>query len=128
MIKIAYVILVSLLVNACNNSKNINITSSTKNDGTDINYGLVVSFYSPGNGIDHKTKNKFVEFISNYKVKIDYEKASWGKEGEIDFCILLTDLTKQEKVDFIQESKDLLAKSSKVRVYENAPCRHKESP
>lgn len=121
MYKLIYIILIGLLASSCNSSK----STSTESDNLEENYGLVVSFYSPGNGIDRKMKNAYIDFIGSYKVKINYETIKWGKEGEVDFCIALTELSKKQKKDFVQKSKELLAESTKVHIYEGAPCRHK---
>ncbi len=95
-------------------------------DSTD-NYRLIVSFFSPGNGIDHKMNRKFSEFLASNYPKLIYERAQWGKEGERDYCFLLKELTQKKKDQFVRESKELLAASSRVHVYENAPCRHKKA-
>ncbi len=89
------------------------------------NYRLVISFFSPGNGIDHKMKQEYTKFIENYRKKITYEDIPWGKEGEIDFCFPLKELSGKEQEEFVKTSKEVLSKSTRVHVYENTPCRHK---
>ena len=88
-------------------------------------YGLVVSFYSPGNGIDQRAKSEYIKFLSSNYPALAYEKTSWGREGEIDFCFLLDELTEIQKSQFIKKSKELLSNSKKIHIYENKACTHK---
>ena len=90
------------------------------------NHRLIVSFFSPGNGIDHKAKKKFIEFLSASYPKVKYESNRWGKEGEITLCFLLSELKEKDEVIFIKESKEVLASCNRVHIYENAPCGNKK--
>jgi hypothetical protein len=90
------------------------------------NYGFVVSFYSPGNGIDAATKDAYDKFLEGYKDKVEVEQYRWGREGEIDYCLKLSKLSAAEKKDFIAKSRALLEKSQKVNISENAACVHKK--
>lgn len=104
-------------------------TSSKKNATTEDSgetYYMVVSFYSPGNGIDHKMKKEYIEFINTYTGSVIYEEISWGKEGEIDLCITFIGKSTQKEHDFIKESRKLLSASHRINIYENSECRHKE--
>ncbi len=83
---------------------------------------FVVSFYSTGGGIDSKTKDEFVNFINSYPTKIAYEPKSWGREGEVDFCLGLTELNAQEQVSFISKANTILSKSKLVHKKENGAC------
>ena len=122
------ILVIFLLFFACKGTKETTnlpdkeVASKETNEG---NYRLVVSFFSPGNGIDHKMKREYVEFIANYKAKISYEQIGWGKEGEVDFCFSLKELYIKEQDEFVKKSKELLSKSNRIHIYENAPCRHK---
>lgn len=93
------------------------------------NYRLSVSFYSIGSGIDGEWMLKFEESIGTYSQHInktiDYERANWGREGETDFCLRLTELTPAQQSDFIAKTKDLLKTAKWVNIFENQPCRHK---
>lgn len=88
-------------------------------------YRLVVSFYSIGEGTDYKTKEEFEKFLLGYKKKIAFEPALWGREGEVDYCLKINELTPEEQIDFIRKAKELLSKSKLVHVDENAKCVHK---
>lgn len=120
-----------LLIFSCGSTKNVNTEAVTKTDTTISdaagNYGLVVSFYSPGNGIDHKMKQEYAEFLTTNYPKTNYETIRWGKEGETDFCFQLNDLKENERELFVKESRELLSKSSRVHIYENVPCRNKKT-
>ena len=91
----------------------------------DDTYRLVVSFYSKGEGIDNKVNDVFVKFLDAYPKKIAYEPTHWGREGEIDYCLQLSELSASEQVEFVKKAKDLLLKSSLVHVNESATCVHK---
>ena len=129
---ISAVLILVLLTLSCSSTKIVNDTTETvaENGNSDSknNYSLIVSFYSPGNGIDGKVKKEYTVFLTNSYPKVVYEEAKWGKEGEIDFCFQLDELTESQKEQFIKESLELLSKSKKVNTYQNAPCRNKKSP
>ena len=93
--------------------------------GTEDNYRLVVSFYSEGQGTDLKTKDEFVKLINGNAKKISYEPTSWGREGETDYCLKISELSSAEQTDFVRKAKELLGKSKLVHVDENAKCVHK---
>ncbi len=102
-----------------------NTTATVSTTPKDDNVRFVVSFYSKGEGIDNKVNEAFVKFLASYTKKIVYEPTHWGREGEIDYCLKLSELPHAEQVDFIKKAKDLLSKSALVHVNENAKCVHK---
>ncbi len=114
----------SKLVHANENAKCVN-TNSLHFEGDDT-YRLVVSFYSIGEGSDYKTKEEFEKFLTGYGKKIAFEPAMWGREGEVDYCLKLNELSAPEQVDFVRKAKELLSKSKLVHVDENAKCVHKQ--
>lgn len=89
-------------------------------------YGLVISFYSPGNGINRKAKTDYDAFLEGFKGKVDVEQVRWGREGEIDYCLKLSNLSAAEKKDFIARSRQLLEKADRVNITENTGCVHKK--
>jgi hypothetical protein len=97
---------------------------------SDSLYSLRVSFFSIGSGTDRKARQEYELFIKQFeesnKVSILLDKATWGKEGEIDFCIKLTGLSMDLQKQFIQTSKDKLKDSKLVRIYENTTCKYKK--
>jgi hypothetical protein len=88
----------------------------------------VVSFYSIGEGIDGKVKDEFVKFLESYPKKIAYTLAHWGREGEIDYCLGLNELSTTEQTEFIRKAAAILSKSKLVHTQENAKCNHTHSP
>ena len=87
-------------------------------------YRLVVSFFSIGEGIDGKTKAEFENFLNNYPKKINYHPSHWGREGETDYCLLLSELSSEEQASFISQAKELLSNSNKIHISENSECVH----
>ena len=122
---------IALLVYSCKPTQPVAESSSTPSQTesakeSDGNYLLVVSFFSPGNGIDHKIKGEYQTFLSSEFPSLEYEKTPWGKEGEIDFCISGSSLTDSQKEELLKKTKEILSSSTRVRVKENSPCRHKK--
>ncbi len=95
-----FLIAISLTVlMSCHSTKKTtenNTTNSTQtNEGI---YRFNVSFISIGSGTDGKARQQFLDFIKEYEtknsVKIVYEIANWGREGETDYCLKLSELKK----------------------------------
>jgi hypothetical protein len=95
--------------------------STSEND----KFPLVVSFYSMGQGTDLKVKEEFEKFLNSYPKKISYEPIHWGREGETDYCLKLSELSSSEQETFIKKAKEILKKSSLVYVNEQAKCVNK---
>ena len=87
-----------------------------------LNYPLVVSFYSPGDGINHEAHEEFLGYAGDYELALDEAKTPWGREGEVDYCLALTELSDAQKAVFIADVKAMLAETNKVRILENSPC------
>jgi hypothetical protein len=87
---------------------------------------LVVSFYSICCGIDQKAKAKLDTYISNYEKargkQLKKTEAHWGREGEVDYCFKLAELSPGERKRFISKVKSLLKRSKLVHINKNAPC------
>lgn len=92
-------------------------------------YGLSVSFYSTGGGTDSKMITRFNEFVAAYEkeknVTLVVEKNSWGREGEVDYCYKLDELSEKERNDFSQQATKLLSESQLVHVMQNGRCHEK---
>lgn len=108
--------------------------ASTSDNGKKVNPDpivtatrLTVSFISIGEGIDFKTKEKFVKFVAGFesrnKVKLVSETVAWGREGEVDYCYDLATLKTQLRATFVQEAKALVNGNDLVKTKENTPCR-----
>jgi len=91
-------------------------------------YDLVLSFYSIGSGSNWDVIAEFDKFLerfnSNNTSKPDVERVTWGREGEVDFCIALSKLSSSEKQKFLDEAKLIANKAKFVHINENAPCRN----
>jgi hypothetical protein len=113
--------------NTSTNSSNSvsNSTTSSGNQG-EVNYSMVVSFFSIGSGIDRPVANAFNELVRTYQEKygnqFTAEKAGWGREGEVDFCIQLDKMKKIDAEEFKKKAAEILKKSEHVHSSENAPC------
>jgi hypothetical protein len=85
-------------------------------------YRLVISFYSIGQGINTNKHEKFQAFLTNYSPKIKYESVKWGREGEIDYCFQLSELSAVQQAEFVNKAKEILVPP--VNVSENVRCPH----
>ena len=102
---------------------------SQKKPLSDSLYRFTVSFISIGSGTDKNAKQQFMQFIQQFNeknnVKVNAEIANWGREGETDYCLKLSELTKQQQNQFLTETKEVLKNSALVRYEENCFCRYK---
>jgi len=91
---------------------------------------LMVSFYSRGAGINRKAVIELEDFLIEYSrstnTQIPYKKIAWGKEGEVDFCIPLSNMIKGQREKFLRLVKDILRLADTVHLYENRPCREEK--
>jgi hypothetical protein len=46
------------------------------------------------------------EFEIQHKVKVNYNRTPWGKEGEVDYCLSMEKLTAAQQTDFINISRE----------------------
>jgi hypothetical protein len=90
-------------------------------------FRFTVSFISKGAGTDYQIRQKYDAFVNDFenqnKVKVNINKASWGREGEMDYCIEFGDIKKEIIEKFISESKALLNLSDRINIGENTHCR-----
>jgi len=88
---------------------------------------IVISFYSVGEGVNAKAIDTLENFIAEYSKKINksmpYSKISWGREGEVDFCISLAEIEGEQKRIFVQETRRQARQFEHINFYENHPCR-----
>lgn len=94
------------------------------------NCRLVVSFISHGEGTDAKLKQDFDDYILKFEKdknkKMIADIYHWGREGEMDYCLELKQLTADEQNEFVKGAKELFGASDRVFVKENTPCIHKK--
>ena len=90
------------------------------------NYSLVVSFYSIGSGIDRPIAQEFDYLVKDFQEQFgdDFsaERVSWGREGEVDYCIQLNKLKSATRDSFKSRAESILKKTERVHSKENAPC------
>ncbi len=104
----------------------VNKSTATTEDGKKL-FRFTVSFISKGAGTDYQIRQKYDAFVTDFetrnKVKIIINKAAWGREGEMDYCIEFTNINKEITDKFIAESKALLSASDRINIGENTHCR-----
>ncbi len=85
-----------------------------------------VSFISIGGGIDHDAIKSCKEFVAafekQHRTAVPLKIASWGREGEKDFCFYLQDMSAEKAKTFIAELEDNLKGSSLIRYKYNCKC------
>ncbi|MBS1536973.1 MAG: hypothetical protein JST20_04425 [Bacteroidetes bacterium] len=124
------IIAFALVIGSCKSVKNTSETSQTqlteKTMKLDSVYRFTVSFISIGSGIDHKAQELFNKYINDYREKnnqtIVVETSKWGREGEIDYCMNLNELTVSQQELFIADIKNLLKTSTRIKYKENSIC------
>lgn len=111
------------------NTEHIEKEASLDPDSFPAQSRLVVTFFSIASGTDYKATVRFEDFIGEYAGEIgktvDYEKTHWGREGETDFCLELTELDTEQQADFVRRTRKLLETAEHVNIYENSPCKHR---
>jgi hypothetical protein len=89
---------------------------------------LAVSFYSICCGIDQKAKEDLDKFIARYekskRKRLKKVETHWGREGEIDYCFKLKELSRRDQTRFISQVRTLLKSSKLVHINENATCQN----
>lgn len=88
------------------------------------NTRFIVSFISKASGIDYNSREKLIDYLDSNK--IEYNKVSWGREGEIDYCLALSDIDEARQTQLIEEIKALLELSNLIRYKENTSCREQK--
>jgi hypothetical protein len=138
------VLLFSLMFAAigCKSRDKASVAASDKNSSSDTTASmnppsgtqtaanrLTISFISIGEGTDFRAKDTLDVFISGYqtetKKELKFEAVPWGREGEIDYCFMLSELSDREQVKFIKELKERLKFSELVQITENQPCKQR---
>jgi hypothetical protein len=125
--KVFFYTLILIALTACSSKKGPNDTAEVlekiEENVSIIPSRLIVSFYSPGNGIDHKALALFATEILSKNENIIYSTVSWGREGERDYCFQLAELSAKEQEAFIKKVNTLLGSVKRVHILENQECR-----
>jgi len=89
---------------------------------------LVVSFYSICCGIDHEAQERLDKFIRQYEKtkrrQLAKTTVNWGREGEVDYCLPLSEISARDQRSFIAKVRTLLKSSKLVHIEENVACRN----
>lgn len=90
---------------------------------------VLIGFISIGAGTNTVARRQLENFITEFEktnsVIIKFNKITYGREGETDYCFDLSALKPDLKKMFISKSKELLNKSENVNYQENKSCRNK---
>jgi hypothetical protein len=138
-ILLASVISLSLVSLACKSKKNAGssntsttTTSSSSSENTETgnasseqSYRIIVSFTSKGAGVAAEKREAFLKYVDSHPKKPAYKTVLWGREGETDYCLTLSELSKKEQITFIEEVKKAMAGSDQVIITENAVSQHR---
>jgi hypothetical protein len=82
---------------------------------------LVVSFISKGAGIDYETLKSFENWLAE-RPRFVYTKSFWGREGEVNLCFRMTNLSTREQEIFVRDVRTQLTDKDLVIVAEWANC------
>lgn len=101
----------------------VNMENTEKNA---MSYRLTVSFISKGEGVDEKAHEDFRDLLEGHTPRLkDFEQVRWGREGEIDYCLRLSELSKEQQAEFVKKVRAIPSKSALILINENASCVHK---
>jgi hypothetical protein len=115
-----------MLLSACKASKPATVVETVAvpeaNSAGNV-YRFIVSFYSIGTGVNSAAVQQLDEFVKKYetknKVSIPYTPVRWGREGEVDYCFMLSGLSVAQQEAFIAETKALLKGAEHIHFKEN---------
>jgi hypothetical protein len=88
---------------------------------------VMVTFISIGEGTDREAKGNLDRVTSPYleKGKLEMETIPWGREGEVDYCFMLNNLSGAEQQKFISDLKNTFNGNKLVQIVENEPSMHR---
>jgi len=114
--------------NAGSSGSSTSSSSSTTETGTassEQTYRIIVSFTSKGAGTSAEKREAFLKYVESHPKKPAYKEVLWGREGETDYCLTLSELSKKEQLSFVEEVKKAMAGSDQVIITENAASQHR---
>lgn len=86
-------------------------------------YRVTISFISRGEGIDNKTLESTEAWIKNQPKSPAFVKTRWGREGEINLCLKLNELSTREQEIFVRDLRTQLTDKQLVLIAEYAECK-----
>lgn len=88
---------------------------------------VIVSFISRGAGTSPDAKKAFQNYVADfskrYERTVSADTVRWGREGEVDYCLQLSNFDLEEQRKFVDGLKQALANVPLVNMTENRPCR-----
>lgn len=95
------------------------VTSTAVTDPAETKYRLIVSFISKGAGIDLATEARIKKYIETHPKMPAHVEKGWGREGEKDYLLTLTEFNADEQKLFVEEVKKLITSPDMVFIKEN---------
>jgi hypothetical protein len=120
---ITLIFFAGILAVSCKTKQSSSSTSKTTQSGE---YRLVISFISKGSGIDGSKHDAIKKFMDDHPKKVKNEMYRWGREGEVDYCFKLKELSDKDQKAFVEEVKKLAGESDRIFINENSACVHKK--
>lgn len=102
-------------------------TASSKSKSSEKVDNIVVNFTSKGSGINYKVKNNIDQLLQDKYSEIQIVKTSYGREGEIEYCVNLVDLKAKNVSRFTNDIKETIGDAPTVKYFENRQCREKKN-
>jgi hypothetical protein len=87
---------------------------------------IMVSFISIGSGTDGKARVNFLALLDTFQkdknIALEIEVRRWGREGEVDYCINTTTLSKNDLLELKNSTSKLLGENKLVRMNYGSKC------
>lgn len=97
-------------------------SNSNKDQQQDVQYRLVISFISIGEGTDPSARQKMDQLLSSWSQKagkqIEMETYPWGREGEVDFCFHLKELSGPDQAIMVREIREAFSGQPLIQIAE----------
>lgn len=108
-------------VKSADNKQN---TVQNTSDST-VKYRIILSFTSKASGPDEEKRKQIMTYIESHPKKPAYSVTLWGREGEFDYNLTLSELkSKKEEEKFIEDIKKIIGGSDMVHITENSEKLH----
>src|ERR1041385_9101480 len=98
-------------------------TTTVAADSVQDIYRVTIAFISKEIGIDSKTQESFENWLKDYPKHPAYEVTHWGREGEMNYCLKLNELSTREQEIFVRDVRTQLTDKELVFVTEYAKCK-----
>ncbi len=116
----------AIITICCKTKQEGSSTSTTTTDSKAQKYRLMVVFISKGAGTDATKREEFLKFVETHPKKPVNAKFQWGREGETDYCLTLSELSKSEQSAFVTAVKKIANGSDMMQISENVVSTHQQ--